>query len=199
VRRVAILVGSALAASATAAPHPGKVVRVERGPRAPTGAPRLCKITGEAKGICFGKRPDIGDRMLVVDTAHVLGQVRIGTVEEYPALACETPEMWAIEGRIETGDLSRPSGDLIGLLDVALDRRVARQLAVEHSPGSIDQEAVTAIDTNGDGAPDLEFTQYTCDDRGAQSGNATGVCFDVWVRGPHGFDRVRQDRIKNCL
>jgi hypothetical protein len=198
-RQVVVLVGLALAVRAGAAPRAGKVVRVERGPRTPTGTPRLCKISSEARGICFGKKPEIGDRMFVVDAVHVAGQVRIATVEEYPALECATPEMWAVEGQVESGDLSRPSGDLIGVLDVPLDRRAARQLAVDHSPSAVDQETVIALDTNGDGNADVEFTQYTCDDKGMQSGNATGVCFEVWVHTPHGFDRVRQDRIKNCL
>ena len=199
-----VLVGVALATSAGAGPRAGKVVRVERGPRGWAGSPRYCQINSDLNGYCIGKKPDVGDRIAMVDSTRVLGEVRITSANAYPSNGgCAQDNVWVVQGQLETGDVSQPQGEMFGLIDVTIDPRLGHVMAVDRGPNGrplgIDQESIHALDTDGDGMPDLEVTQYGCDDQGQPSPTGNSSCFDVWVHTPRGFDRMRQDRIRNCM
>ncbi len=192
-----VLVGLVLCTTAAAGPRPGKVVRIERAPRPVATAPRLCKVTSDTMAMCIGKRPAVGERLTALDQSRVLGQLRVVRSEDSPYNGCLGSALWEVEVQAE-GSLSLPAGEGNAVIDVSLDPRNARQVSVDHSPVASDAETVVAIDSNGDGTADVEFAQYPCDDQGAPSGVPTGACFDVWVRSAHGYDRVRQDKVKNC-
>jgi hypothetical protein len=202
VRVALILVGAVLGASAGAAPRAGKVVRIERQPGGTTGTPRFCTVSiNDNVGYCITPTPpEIGSRMTVIDSARVLGTIRISAVQPI-ADGCNQNTSWMTQGVLESGDLSTPSGAIIGVIDVGLDARNARLVTVDNSPSGhpIGTDTIYAIDNNSDGAPDLEFVQFGCDDGGTISPMPTGLCNEVWsAKPPRGMERVRADRVRTC-
>ena len=203
VRHALVLVGTAaLLTSAHAAPRPGKVVRIERRTRGPTGIPRMCTVSaGDGSGFCITtKAPDVGDHLQVVDNQHVLGVIRLTQVTVLPD-ACNQNTVWMIQWALESGDLTRPDGAMIGVLDGGIDPRSGHLVQVDRSPTGhpFGNDQVYAVDANGDGAADTEFVQFACDDGGTLSPNATGSCIEVWQQTtPLHFERTRTDRFRNC-
>ncbi len=203
-RHALVLVGTAaLISSAGAAPRAGKVVRVERRTHGPTGIPRMCTVSaGDGSGFCITtKAPDVGDRLQVVDNQHVLGVVRLTQVTVLPD-ACNQNTVWMIQWALESGDLSRPDGAMIGVLDGGIDPRGGRLVQIDRSPTGhpFGNDQVYALDTDGDGGADIEFVQFACDDTGVLSPNATGSCIEVWQQTtPLHFERTRVDRFRNCF
>lgn len=197
-----ILVGAVLSASAGAAPRAGKVVRVERKPAGLTGTPRYCTVSiNDNVGYCITTvPPEVGDRMTVIDNAHVLGTIRVSQVQPIPD-GCNQNTSWMTQGTLESGDLSAPQGAIIGVLDVGLDGRSAKLVNIDKSPGGhvVGTDTIYAIDNNNDGNADLEFVQYGCDDAGNTSNIPTGLCNEVWsTKSPRGMERVRADRVRTC-
>ncbi len=195
------LVGVLIAASAAA--RPGKVVRVERRARAPEGTPRMCTLSGaDLSGYCIaGKAPEVGNRLQILDSTHALGVVRLTSVMAVPD-ACTQNVVWMIQGSLESGDLTKPDGGMIGVLDVAVDPRVAKLVQVDHAATghAFGTDQVWAVDGNGDGQVDTEFVQFACDDAGAPGASATGTCVEVWQQNPVGrLEKSRQDRFRNCF
>jgi hypothetical protein len=198
-----VLVGVLLAVSAAASPRAGKVVRVERRARLHTGVPRMCTISeSDLSGYCItSKAPELGDRLAIIDNQHPLGVVRLTTVSPVPD-ACTQSVVWMIQGTLESGDLSRHDGSMIGVLDVGLDPRGGKLVQVDHAatghPFGTDQ--VYALDADGEGAVDVEFVQFACDDTGNPGPNANGTCVEVWQTNAVGrLERTRQDRFRNCF
>lgn len=204
VRQALVLVGTAaLLGSAHAAPRPGKVVRIERRTHGPTGIPRMCTVSsGDGSGFCITtKAPDVGDHLQVVDNQHVMGVIRLTAVNVLPD-ACNQNTVWMIQWALESGDLSRPDGNMIGVLDGGIDPRGGHLVSVDRSPTghAFGNDQVYAVDANGDGAADTEFVQFACDDGGVLSPNATGSCIEVWQQTtPLHFERTRADRFRNCF
>lgn len=199
-----VLVGVALYASAVAGPRAGKVVRVERKARTLVGDPRQCNVSiQDLSGYCMtAKAPVVGDRIVVLDSSHVIGTVRITEVQGIPD-ACQQNTSYTTKGVLETGNLSNAamSGVAIGLIDVALDARKAKIVSVDRTPTGHPSgtDTVYAIDNNNDSKVDLEFIQYACDDAGNASVNAMSICNDVWSAVPgRGLERIRQERVKTC-
>jgi hypothetical protein len=203
VRYGLLLVGTALSVSAWGAPRAGKVVRIERRAHGAVGIPRMCTVSsGDGSGFCItGKAPEIGDHLQIVDNQHVLGVVRLTQVTVLPD-ACAQQTVWMIQWSLETGDLTRPDGAMIGVLDGGIDPRAGRLVQVDHSPTGhpFGSDQVYGLDANGDGAADTEFVQFACDDGGTLSPNATGTCVEVWQQTtPVHFERTRADRFRNCF
>ena len=203
-RLASLVVGIALVSSAEAAPRAkhGKVVRVERRPHGLTGTPRYCTVsTVDMVGYCItAKAPEIGDRLVVIDNQHVLGVIRITQVQPLGD-SCQQGLVWMTQGTLDSGDLSAPQGQMIGVLDVPLDMRSAKLVNVDKSPGGHPwgTDTIYAVDGNADGNVDLEFVQFQCDDTGGQSINATGSCYEVWVAMPgRGLEKLRGERLRNC-
>lgn len=199
--RLVVVVVAVLGSSAAATPRAGRVVRVERGTRQ-TAIPRPCVIQSSLHGICIGKRPAIGERIVVIDTEQVLGGASITDVTPYVD-PCGQGVLWTVQVRLEFGDLSAVSmREALGVIDAVLDLRDSKLVAPERSPlADVPLADVRAIDTNGDGRADLEFVGYSCDDSGAPTAaraSSTGSCVDVWVATGRGFARVHQDRIRQC-
>ncbi len=197
-----ILVGAVLCASAGAAPRAGKVVRVERRPAGLTGTPRYCTVSvNDNVGYCITSTPpEVGARMTIVDNARVLGTIRISQVQAISD-GCNQNTSWMTQGTLESGDLSAPQGAIIGVLDVGLDPRNAKLVNVDKSPAGhpLGTDTIYAIDNNNDGAADLEFVQFGCDDAGNTSTMPTGLCNEVWsAKAPRGMERVRADRVRTC-
>jgi len=199
-----MLVGAALAlaASALAEPRPGKVVRIERAPKGPPGTPRICALQNDPamQGFCIGVAPQPGELITVVDSQRMLGALRITQVTPVD-VGCA--QLWQFTASLESGDPSQAQGQTWGVIDVPVDPRGGHLIAVDAAPtGHPPQtDQIVAIDANGDGSPDVEFVMFQCDDAGNIGSAATGFnCLDVWQRtGGHHFDRVREDRIKNCF
>jgi hypothetical protein len=196
-----VLVG--VLCAATAAARPGKVVRIERRARLRTGNPRMCTISpGDLSGYCItSKAPDVGDRLSIIDNQRPLGVVRLTTVAAVPD-ACTQSVVWMIQGTLESGDLSKPEGAMIGVLDVGFDPHAGKLVQVDQAatghPFGTDQ--VYALDADGDGPVDVEFVQFACDDGGNPGPNATGTCSEVWQANHAGrLERTRQDRFRNCF
>src|SRR6476659_5034678 len=104
--RPALVVGSlAIAMVASAAPRQGKVVRVERAAGRPQGTPRLCTVTpGDSSAYCFGKRPEIGDVLPVVDMHHVVATLRISAVESSGLCGKNDGPFWSVKTTFDHGD-----------------------------------------------------------------------------------------------
>src|ERR1700760_1093051 len=116
---VAVVVGAV--APASAGPHPGRVVRVERAARQRSGVPRMCIMSGTNAGVCLGPQPKLGDEIRLVGPTHLIGSTRItqlrsvGMCGEDPSLA------WQVTAEPDgTLDPDGPSGDSLGVLDVAI-------------------------------------------------------------------------------
>ena len=202
-RSAGFLVAVALVSSAGAAPRAGKVIRVERKAAGYTGQPRFCSIQpSDFFGSCAGTRaPEVGDRMVAVDRNHVVGTLRVTTVQPYPD-SCQQTYNWMIQTVAESGDFTTARGQVLGLSDVNVDMRSGRLIDTDRAPTGhpFGTDQVFAIDNNGDGSPDLEFVQFACDDFGnAATTTATSTCQEVWTgAAAHGFDRLRQDRFRTC-
>jgi hypothetical protein len=191
-----------LCASAFAAPRSGKVVRVERKQQQLVGSPRYCTIsTSDYVGYCItNTAPEVGERITVIDNARVLGTIRISQVTAL-ADGCQQNTSWMTQGTLENGDLSNPSGAVIGTLDVAVDLRSGKLINVDKSPAghAWGTDTIYAIDNNNDGNAEVEFVQYGCDDSGGYSVQSTGLCTEVWsVRSNKGLERIRTERVKTC-
>jgi hypothetical protein len=206
VRPGVLLVGVALCASAGAAPRHGKVVRIERHAKRQYGTPRYCAFSiGDLQAYCYGKKPEIGERITVLDTHRIVGVAHVDNVEPLGSCPASTTGLWLAHVQAESGDLVTPGDTQIGaLVDVVLDPRGARLVKVERVPGdrplTVDQ--VIGVDTDGDAAPDLEFLAFPCDDQGqppSTAGVATGQCMEVWGINGHSAEHLRTDRIsQNC-
>jgi hypothetical protein len=203
VRLGLVLVGIALSVHADAAPRAGKVVRVERRPSGLTGTPRYCTVSAvDMISYCISeKSPEVGDRLTVLDSQHVLGVIRVTHVQPLPD-GCNQNMMWMTQGTLDSGDLSNPQSQMIATLDVPVDSRSSKLLSVDKSPGGHPwgTDTIYAVDRNGDGDVDVEFVQYQCDDAGAQTINsATATCFEVWaVAAGRGLEKIRAERQKHC-
>jgi hypothetical protein len=130
----------------------------------------------------------------------VLGTIRITQVTAL-ADGCAQNTSWMTQGTLDSGDLSNPNGAVVGVLDVPVDLRSAKLIGVDKSPSghAWGTDTIYAIDNNNDGAADLEFVQYGCDDAGNVSSNPTGMCGEVWTtRQNHGLERIRTERINTC-
>jgi len=201
-----VLVVAALGAPAAAAPpRPGKIVRVERVVRRFAGDPRFCAVNlTDLSGLCFGARPEVDQRIAIVDAHHVLGTVRVTGAEVVGSCKDRTANLWAVHVEA-VGDLATDADSRVtGLLDVPIDRRDSRVLAVDHPPaarsGATDQ--LVGVDVDGDGQVDLEFVPFACDDRGAPAtSGATSQCLDVWAAvDGHALQLVRTDRLpQGCI
>ncbi len=194
-RPALVALGLAICTIASAAPRPGKVVRVERAFGRPTGTPRACTVSpGDLVGYCIGKKPEVGDLMTVLDTHHVAAVLRVESVS--PIGSCTSGQPWMIQNKLESGQLDANTSDpaLVGILDVAIDARGAHVVKVDRGPDNrtIASDKIYAIDTNGDGEPDLEFVGAACPD----SASATSAeCIEVWYSIGRRFELLRTDRV----
>ena len=191
-----------LCASAFAAPRAGKVVRVERRPQQIVGAPRYCTVSpSDNVGYCITTTaPEVGERMTVVDNAHVLGSIRITQVTPLSD-GCQTNGSWMTQGTLESGDLSTPQGAMIGVLDVPVDLRTGKLINIDTSPSGhqYGTDTIYAIDNNNDGNPEVELVQFGCDDSGSYSTQSTGLCTEVYsVRSNKGLEKIRSERVRTC-
>jgi hypothetical protein len=104
--------------------------------------------------------------------------------------------------RLEAGDLqAAASSETLGVIDPPGSMRGAHLVTVDHPPiaGVTPSNDIKAVDMNGDGAPDILFVPYQCDDAGAWSATQTGTtCFDTFVQVGRQLQRVHQDRVRNC-
>jgi len=201
--RPALVVGSlAIALGANAAPRPGKVVRVERAAGRPAGTPRLCTVTGgDSSAYCFGKRPEVGDMLPVVDMHHVVATLRIASVESAGLCGQNNGPFWTVKTTFDHGDQTLATSDamMFGLLDIPVEPKNAHLLKDEHPPPARQGQAETviAIDSTGDGDPDFEFLQMKCDDTGAPANTGASFCIEVWYASGHHFELLRTDRFQS--
>jgi hypothetical protein len=202
VLRLAVVV-IALSAAADADPRAGRVVRVERGPKRALGTPRWCEMnTGDLSGFCVGKQPAIGERITLVGDRKVLGVAAVIATSPYMS-SCNDSTLWQVQSRLELGDLAGQAGLEVGVIDVAVDLRAGKLVSVDatRTPlgAGVVVDTVKAIDTDGDGVPDVELVVYYCDDNGTPTQAQDAKCVDVWMAyGKRKFERARQDRVRNC-
>jgi hypothetical protein len=196
--RPALVVGSlAIAMVADAAPRPGKVVRVERAAGRPMGTPRLCTVTGgDSSAYCFGKRPEVGDMLPVVDMHHVVATLRIAAVESSGLCGKNDGPFWSVKTTFDHGDQALATSDamMFGLLDIPVDPRNAHIVKEDRPP--VPADTVIAIDSTGDGEADFEFLQMKCDDSGSPTTSGSSFCIDVWYASGRHFERLRTDRFQ---
>ncbi len=199
---VAFAVG-AIVGSAAAAPRAGKVVRVERKKTGIAGHPRYCHIqASDMFGSCSGARaPEIGDRMIALDRNRVIGSVRVTSVQPQPD-GCQVTNNWYIQTVADSGDFSNARSIMLGVADVTVDLRAGRVMDVDKTPTGHPwgTDQIFAVDSNGDGNPDVEFVEFGCDDAGtASTTNITSRCSEVWAAtSGKTLERLRHDRFRNC-
>ena len=194
-----VVVGLALCASADADPRAGKVVRIERGSKRPFGTPRQCTVTtNDLTAYCYGKRPEPGEHIAVVDYRHALGVLRVDGADPLGNTCPQTqPLMWIVHVTLESGDLQSNDTQVAGFLDVTVDPRLGHLMKVDRVPGErpINPEQVLAVDTDGDSIPDLQFQLFACDDQNNPSPASAAQCSEVWYGHGHALERIRTDRI----
>jgi hypothetical protein len=189
------LVGAA--ASVSADPHPGHVVRVERAPRRASGVPRICMLTAGngANGVCLGPAPKLGDEIRIVGATHLVGTVRITQLRSVTACGEDPSLAWQVQTEPEgTLDPDGPGDDSVGVIDVTADPH-AHLIATDTLPPGVGATAIPAraIDTDGDGVLDIEFTIAPCDG----TASSRSMCIDVWTSTDgHALQRFRRDAIE---
>jgi hypothetical protein len=205
--RTGLVVGAmalAVVATVDAAPRAGRVVRVERGMRRVTGAPRMCAVnTADLSGLCYGRQPMIGEHVTLVGRERVIATVEVTATSPY-LVGCIDGSQWQVQTRLERGDLNPSQGGIeYGTIDVVIDTRTTKLVPIDATRTPLGTAAqidtVVGFDLDGDGAPDLEFVVYYCDDAGSPATVQDAKCLDVWgAVAKRKFTRVRQDRIRNC-
>lgn len=191
---------AALALSAEAAPR-GRVVRVERGTL--SAVPRLCSLGGvRSQALCFG-HPRVGERIMVLDLTErtVRGELVIESVGDASELTgrgvCISSGGHLVRGSYASG-VEAP-GHTMGLRGAQLDRRTTRVLIDVAAPtGRAEESVELALDTDGNGRPDLIVTNYMCDERGELAADAIGRCYDTYMRRHGTMHRVQQDIFQIC-
>jgi hypothetical protein len=193
-----LVVAAASALPASAAPRAkGKVVRVERA-RTTAVAPRICLVQSEDSGMCFGRQPGIGERVIVMDETAVIAEARItgaGLFNLGRSTRCDS--VWKIDVQLVRGTLDSSRGGVLGVVDplIADGERKARMFAhsqlPSHPAGSSSDKVVVAIDRDGDNSEDIVLTQTTCD-------GGSVMCFDEWARVGNRFSRVAQLNLASC-
>jgi len=203
--RVAVLVVACAFTRVDA--RPGKVVRVERRTQRFSGEPRLCSVVpDQLVAYCYGKLPEPGTRLSVMDQTHVLGGLVVEKAEPLGQCSGKQSLLWTAHLRNDGGsDLGSADTGVAGLLDVTVDSRHAKLVKVDEVPGDrpVPPEQISAFDLDGDGKADLEFIGFTCDDSGnpvsVLNNGAPDQCMEVWAATGHTYERVRTDRIShNC-
>ncbi|HEU0037081.1 MAG TPA: hypothetical protein VFQ53_41005 [Kofleriaceae bacterium] len=199
---IAIVVGGAgaLAAAAFASPPPGKVVRVERRRASAATVPGICEVQPSLQGICVGSPPKVGDVVTVVDETQTVAEVRVKTAR---ATTPKCESVWTIEAELVRGDISQTSRrKSIGIIDPALDRRVARKIdesKIEVPNSEPDHRVAIGVDRDDDGAADIVLTQSRC--------GSDGECLDIWTPrsgalpagAPRAWNRVWTANIQPCF
>jgi hypothetical protein len=204
-----VLVLVALALPAQAGPRPGKVVRIERRTKKLFGNPRYCAFSlGDQQAYCYGKKPDMGEKIHVLDMHHTLGTVRVDNVEPLGACAQAASALWLAHTVVDSGDLVTPNDSQVAaVIDVAIDPKGgAHMVKADRVPGdrpNVNVDQVVALDLDGDSNPDLEFILFACDDQNnppTATSASTGQCMEAWYANGHTFEHLRTDRIaQNCL
>jgi hypothetical protein len=205
--RVAVLVvAGALVARAEA--RPGKVVRVERRAYRFTGEPRLCSVMPDQLiAYCYGKLPEPGTKLSVMDQAHVLGGLVVEKAEALGNCKGAQGSLWTVRLRSESGGpMGTADSGVIGLLDVTVDARHAKLVKIDDVPGDRPSrpEQVNAFDLDGDDKADLEFVAFSCDDAGnpvtSLPTGSPDQCLELWASTGRNYERLRTDRIsQNCF
>ncbi|MEO8550175.1 MAG: hypothetical protein ABI678_09375 [Kofleriaceae bacterium] len=203
--RVAILLVACAFAQAEA--RPGHVVRVERHARRLSGEPRLCSVVPDSQqAFCYGKMPELGMRLSVLDQNKTLGVMVVDKVDPLGACRGTQSTLWTAHFHSENGaELTAAESGVAGLLDVTVDPRKARLVKVDEVPGDrpVTPEQISAFDLDDDGKADLEFVAFTCDDSGSPvtslTNGAPDQCVELWAAAGHTYEKIRTDRIgHNC-
>src|SRR5262249_53177541 len=83
-RILRLLVLSAVAIAGIADARPGRVVRVERGNKAPA-MPQVCMLRTQTEVECVGAGPIPGDIVVVLDQQKPIAELRVETVRPFSA------------------------------------------------------------------------------------------------------------------
>jgi hypothetical protein len=193
----------ALGAVGDAAPHGGKVVRVERHSERGLGTPRYCTFqTGVlTHAQCFGSKVEVGETVLLVATVGVVARLEITSV--VPDVGClGVDASWQIDGELEKpAALSLRTIAIWGVVDGGLDPRHAKVVELAQSPSKRQSDNdFEGFDTTGNGEPDLQFDSFTCDAQGQPNQSMNGQCYEVWAAQgrDHELHRVRLDIVPSC-
>ena len=190
------------AALGEAAPHGGKVVRVERRLGRSLGTPRYCLFNAPTVTVasCAGRAVEPGETITIITATQVIGRLHVTHVN--PDTSCGAPSTWVADGDFEGDGVLAPNGEVvIGVVDGGLDPRRARALALDTSPsGRLTDMEYYGFDTDGDGVVDLAFDHFNCDAQGAPSQAMTAQCFEAYVAAPKQYElrRLRIDVVPQC-
>src|SRR5512139_3840070 len=202
--RLASVVVVGCAALAWAAPHGGKVVRVERN-RGMKAVPRLCDVQPAAKeGLCVGQ-PNSGDRVALIDQDRgiAVGEFRIdsamGAADPFVCSGSQ-PIVFRVKGSVTSGDpdVIADAGRIIGLRNLSVDPKVARVLKDQLVAGT-GEKAELALDIDGNGSVDYMLVRYGCD--GANNPVPTSdrrFCFDTYLQRGGKLVKAHTDNIQIC-
>jgi hypothetical protein len=199
-----VCVGLFVVGAASAAPPPGKVVRVERN-RGMKAVPRLCDVQPMAtEGLCVGQ-PGSGERVALIDQDRgiPIGEFRIdSTLGPADPFACagSTPVVYKISGRLSKGDpdVIRGSGRIIGLRNLAFDQKLTKVVKNQTVPGGTDP-AELALDIDGNSTVDYLLVRYPCDEANNLSPTADRrFCFDTYLERGGKLAKVHTDNIQIC-
>jgi hypothetical protein len=173
-----VLVGTALCASAAAAPRPGKIVRVEHRSRRFSGVPRLCALSSSnLRVFCQGAKPKIDDRLAILDDHHRIGTVRVMSVDALSSCKDRDVAQWWLQTELVGDPVLPPDTQFEAVLDVPIGPQ-GHTVLVDNQRS---ERSTFGIDTDGDGRVDLEFQEFPCDEQGSPAGlAATSSCVEIW-------------------
>lgn len=176
----------------------GKVVRVER-QRASSEPPRICDVSSDKNGNCFGNEPKTGDVISLVDESGIVGEVRVTEVAPFSlggrggqTKGCDG--LWTVKTELVRGDLSNTAGRTMGVIDPAMHPRLGRMIPKEQlsaPSGRSDETPAVGFDRDGDHIADIILSQSTCDGSGS-------VCIEEWLRVDGRMAMVNQVNFQNC-
>jgi hypothetical protein len=192
------LVISAVAMAGIAGARPGRVVRVERGGKAPA-MPQVCMLRTQTEVECVGAGPVPGDVVVVLDQQKPIAELRVETVQQHSA---RCTNVWRVGVAPIRGDITRGQGRSLGLIG-RVDPLRAHVLPAAHpilSPSGRAEQILFGVDRDGDGKPDLVITRYPCDVSGnpAVTTRAADECDDIWVHDGHAMQRAEQVMESAC-
>lgn len=184
-----------------AAPHPGKVMRIERHSHRFAGDPRWCGVSVETmQAFCYGKQPELGASVTVMDNAHTIGVFSADKVE--PLGTCRNqPALWQVHLKGDVTNPGMPSDAAVnGLLDVTANPRSAKTMKVDATFPNRVPDSLVVFDLDGNDQPDLATLSFNCDDAGeplTSLATAPNTCVEMWYWNGHGFEKLRSDKISH--
>ncbi len=192
-------VASAVAASGRKV-KAGRIVRVQRTGITRALNPRFCSLSGNQRGNCYVRGPEVGEQGFLVDRDDqgVTATIRVTSVE--PEQGCATPAQVYFEYEVVSGTADGDSDWVV--FDSGIDP-LRGKIAPSDTPlpaGAGGDSVWLGLDRDGNGEADLVSSVYQCDGLGQPSSRyGSTYCFEYWEgHGTSPWKLLREDLYQPC-